>query len=119
MRERDRLSVEPLESGAKHRTVDFVAEAASDVDDAAWVDAEKVSVVSEVVDRAECEAINHRRDTVWIGVLDDVCGLHEFALFESADGASLAICTKYVDTEALLVKPQAHVSHGVGAYLGR
>jgi len=49
------------------------------VDHAPGVDAEKIAVEREVMDRAQRNPIEHRGDALLLGVRNDVRGLDEFA----------------------------------------
>jgi aminoglycoside phosphotransferase len=65
-------AVEMLEAVRQHWSIDLVEEPRVDMDDAIRVDAEKVAVVGQMVDRAEGESVDHGRSAAPIAVFDDV-----------------------------------------------
>jgi hypothetical protein len=61
-----------------------------------------------VVNRAQAEAVAHKRFSVQIGVGDDVRRIEKSCLLEPADRTLVSVCGKNDAAEPTLVQPRAH-----------
>lgn len=94
-----------LKTVSQHWPVVLVKQSASDVHDATRVDSEKVAVIRQVVDRAECDAVDDGRGASWVAVVDDVCCLKQRRLAELADSTPCRVRAQDSGTEMMLVQP--------------
>jgi len=100
----DRCSVKSLEALAEHWTVRFLEQSPGDVNDAVGVDPHEISVVRQVMDRTQRQAIHHGSDALRLRVLHDVRSLHELGLSERTNRASVSVGAQDVSAKALLVQ---------------
>src|SRR4051794_26137397 len=99
----------------KHRTVFVLAQAAGDVDDVIRRDADEILVERAVVDRAEAQAVGHRRLTALLDVAHYVRGVEQAKLLQAADRALTRVRGDDAATEARLVEPDSRLADGVAA----
>ena len=69
--------MEPLKAGLEHRSIDFVEKLPRDVHHARRINSQEVAVVREVVNRAKRNAVDDRRVSEWVAVVDDVRRLQQ------------------------------------------
>ena len=109
----NRGTVETLKTFAKHGSVVLLAKPPRNMHTSAWVNAEEIAVVREMMDRAERQPVHHRGNALWRRVGDDVSCLHQLALSKGADGAAVLICTEDFMSKALLMESSSHHAEGV------
>jgi len=114
----DRLAVKALQTRLQHRAIDLAKDSGRDMDDARGIDPEEVAVEGQVVNGAERQSIDDRRDPGRLDVWNDVRGLNERSFAERADRAAVAVRAHDVDLEALLVEAMARFSRRVRAHVG-
>jgi hypothetical protein len=73
------------------------------MDDSVGVNSEEVSIVCEVVNGAEGEAVDDCGNPLRLGVLDDMGRLDELGFAERADRAALPVSAQDFATESLLM----------------
>ena len=76
-----------LEPVPEHRTVDLVENVRAHLDMEVGADAQDVPVERGMVDLAECETVGHDRLAAGMAVRQDVRGVEELRVLQSADGA--------------------------------
>jgi len=84
----ERLVVSLFQAVLQHWPVDLAQEVGADLNDLVRSDAEDARVVGGVVDLAQCEAVPHDRDTCFLRVRHDMCGVEQLAVTQGAYRAS-------------------------------
>jgi hypothetical protein len=79
-RHADVLLMEALQALPKHRTIALTQHTRCDMHNAGGINAEDMSVVGQMVNRAEREAVANDGRAVFLAVLDDMSRLQERAL---------------------------------------
>ena len=97
------VSLEFLETVAKHRTVDLVEYVLAHFDDQIWTDSNDVAVEGSVVQLAQCQPIRDHRFAPHMGVRENVGGIEQLHVVEPAHGARLPIGTEHALTEGELM----------------
>ena len=107
--------MELLQATSEHRAVDLVEQTPRDVDDAAGIDAEEVSVVGKMVDRAQRDAVDDDRGAARIAVVDDVRRLQQRCLAQPADRAARGVRAQHCGAEAVLMQPDDRLARRVAS----
>jgi len=104
----DLLGVQLFDAVLEHGAVGFVEDVGADLDYVVGADAQDVAVESGVVEFTQGDAIGHDGQATGVAVGDDVGGVEEFRVFETAQGALLLVRPDYFFAKGALVQPGAH-----------
>ncbi len=94
----------PLEAVQEHRAVVLLEQVSPDLDYQIRPDAEEPLIESCVVDLAERQSVADGCDARALRVRDDVRGVQQFRVVESADSATLFVGADHVGAKDRLVK---------------
>jgi hypothetical protein len=97
--------LEVLQAVTKHRPIDFLKDVVSDLDDEVGTDPDDVTVESRVVELAHGHAVGDQRVTPRMGVGQDVGGVEQLDVVQSAHGARLLIGKEHPLAEGELMEP--------------
>ena len=122
------ISLELLETVAKHGAVDFVEDVLAHLDDQIGPDSDDVAVEGSVVQLAQCQPIRDNQFAPPMSVRENVGGIEQLDVVEPAHGARLPIGTEHTVSEGELmdsvtrqsgqVAPPGIVDYGVYANEG-